>query len=86
MLHFHSVPADTSKECRKRETWISETGGFRIYSHPKTGLWRAKSSPANTPIFALRSASGGIPRANQTNGCLLSRGGPVSPRRNRNLG
>src|SRR5580658_1651182 len=28
----------------------------------------------------------GIARAHYTLGCLLSRGGPVSPRRNRNLG
>src|SRR5271170_5375868 len=29
---------------------------------------------------------GGIARAHYPPGCLLSRGGPVSPRRNRNLG
>jgi len=40
-----------------------------------------QSAPA-----VLKTGSGGIPRANQLYGCLLSRGGPVSPRRNRNLG
>lgn len=45
-----------------------------------------KSNECSVFYIACDRKHGGNPLATQMHGCLLSRGGPVSPRRNRNLG
>ncbi len=77
---------DSSKERRNKGQKLSESGFALLLDHPPVRCRLSKHIIISAVERLGEMGRRGTARAQWQSGCLLSRGGPVSSRRDRNLG